>query len=225
MRNLARGLIHNFHEDIDKAAFFMRDYVPEPESVIDGAKKGALEILSNFESELEYYTSFRLEKADMQEVGKVLCEYLGKHDPMCKDGKIDTQHGNESLTLQTGVVIASIIGNQKMLRSVAEHNSRIAQYLKLIYKIFVIDPGDEEITEITKHFVKQFPADASVSMNLLERITKNFTDEIERIPEDEDYFTRHIFKTGFCFYPGIGYEVYRLCEEFKKIEEDKSNLY
>lgn len=220
MRNLTRGLIYNFHEDIDKAAFFLRDHAQDESSSIDIAKKGAFEILENFEKELGNYATFRLEKPDMQEVGKVLCESLGEHDPKCNNGKIDTRYGNESLTLQTGVVIASIIGNQKMLRTVHQHNSKVAHYLSEVYNIYSIDPGDSRIEEISRKFIEEYRTDADIAMTLLERITQNFTDEIERIPEDEDYFTRHIFKTGFCDYPGIGFEVQRIVHELKVIEED-----
>lgn len=217
MRNLARGLIHNFHKNIDKAAFFLRDHVDE-DAYIDTAKKGALEILQNFEDEISFYATFSLRKPDMQEVGKVLCEYLGEHDPKCENGKIDTTHGNESLALQTGVVIASIIGNQKMLREVHEHNSRVAHYLREVYQIYALDPGDKRIEEISKEFVKGYRTDADIAMRLLEIKTKDFVDEIEKISEDEDYFTRHIFKTGFCDYPGIGFKIHRLVNELKSLE-------
>ncbi|MBI5148715.1 hypothetical protein HZA33_03475 [Candidatus Pacearchaeota archaeon] len=218
MRNLIRGLVHNFHEDIDKAAFFLRDHVYDKDTYVDTGKKGALEILQNFESELRNYITFRLEKPDMQEIGKVLCEYLGEHDPKYEKGKVDTRHGNESLALQTGVVMASIISNQKMLRAVREHNTRVARYLNEIYRIFTLDPGDKKIEKISKEFVKEYPIDADIAMGLLERLTQNFTDEVERIPEDEDYFTRHIFKTGFVLYPGIGYEIDRLLPTLKELK-------
>ncbi|MEK6852764.1 MAG: hypothetical protein AABX59_02695, partial [Nanoarchaeota archaeon] len=81
------------------------------------------------------------------------------------------------------------------------------------YDLFIADPGDSRITNISEKFIKESPVDADIAFSLLKRLTKEFDQEIISIPEDEDYFSRHIFRTGFIEYPGIGYEIERLLRE------------
>ena len=204
MRNLARGLVHNYQKEIVDAAEFMHSYVAGKDEFADEAKRWAVNILRGFRKELSFYPNFRLERPDMQEV-----EYTGSHDPMYdpESNRVDTTKGNESLSLKIGVVLASLISNEKMLQTVRAHNAAIASYLNEVYDLYIIDPGDQKMSEISQKFVDDSPIDATRAMGLLERVTKNFDEEVLLIPEDEDYFTRHIFRTGFSTYPGIGAEV------------------
>ncbi|MEK6852996.1 MAG: hypothetical protein AABX59_03895, partial [Nanoarchaeota archaeon] len=130
MRNLAMGLIYNFKSNILEAARYLRDHEPALDSVIDTAKVGAVEILRDFRKELEVYPTFRLSRPDIQAVGRSLLENIGPYDPQYKDGRVDTGLGNESLTLQVGVVVASLIANKKMLRIVRYHSEPVALYLQ-----------------------------------------------------------------------------------------------
>ena len=209
MRNLARGLVHNYQKEILDAVEFMHGYVPEPGEFADEAKRWTVNILGGFRKELSLYPNFRLERPDMQEVGKVIIEYVGPLDPMYDPAsqRIDTTKGNESLSLKIGVVLASLISNEKMLQTVRAHNDAIAAYLNGVHDIYIIDPGDPRISELSQKFVDDNPVDAGRAMGVLERLTKNFDEEVLLIPEDKDYFTRHIFRTGFATYPGIGAEV------------------
>jgi len=209
MRNLARGLIHNHQKEIIDAAEFMHGYVPGENEFADEAKRWAVNILEGFRKELSFYPNFRLERPDMQESGKVIVEYVGSYDPMYNPNskRVDTTKGNESLSLKIGVVLASLVASEKMLQTVRAHNAAVATYLNEVYDLYIIDPSDPKVSDISHRFISEKPVDASHAMNLLDRLTKNFDEEILRIPEDEDYFTRHIFRTGFCTYPGIGAEV------------------
>jgi hypothetical protein len=120
---------------------------------------------------------------------------------------LNTDNGNASIILQTGVVIASFLGNQRMIQVVELHNQAIADYLKAVYDIYAIDPGDTRISEISHAFVAEHPEDAGQIMPLLDQLTKSFVSEIHLIPEKENYLARHMFLTGFIEYPGIGCEV------------------
>jgi hypothetical protein len=132
---------------------------------------------------------------------------LTPYDPQMRNGILNTDNGNASIILQTGVVVAAFLSNQRILEVVECHSAAIAGYLTAVYDLYAIDPGDPTITDLSHAFVADHPEEAGRLMPLLDRLTKTFVAEILLIPEKENYLARHMFLTGFVEYPGIGCEV------------------
>jgi len=207
VRNLALGLITNFARPILEVAKAIQQCPIDSDSPIDPCRKLALEMLQPFRNELRQYPTFRLRKEDVEAFTAAVQNVLVPHDSMFRNGKLDTTKGNASLTVQTGTVLASLVASQRMLWDIRQHSEPVALYIHRIYDLFCVDPGDPEIEEITRQFLVKHPIDGAVVHTLLERLTKEFVDEIRRIPEDKNYLARHMFLTGFVTYPGIGYQL------------------
>jgi hypothetical protein len=213
VRNLALGLITNFADLIVQTAKLIQAHPIDPNSPIDSSRKLALEKLQPFREELKFYPTYRLMTDDIIAFTKAVADVLTPHDPMFKNGILNTRMGNESLTLETGTILASLVASQRMLWDIRQHSEPVALYIHQIYDLFYIDPGDEEIENITRRFLTSDPIDASLANTLLERLTYDFVAEIERIPEDQNYLARHMFLTGFVSYPGIGFQL-QLMKQF-----------
>jgi hypothetical protein len=206
MRDLAPILLHQFKDQIIETAKAFQEYVPTDGIVINPYRKIAMEKLGDFREELEKHR-FRLQKVDMLTVADVMTEILAPYDPQIQNGVLNTDNGNASVILQTGVVIAAFLGNQRMLQVVELHSPAIAEYLHDVYDIYTVDPGDPRIRELSRDFVAKHGDEAGNLMPLLDQLTKTFVTEIHLIPEQENYLARHMFLTGLVEYPGIGCEV------------------
>jgi hypothetical protein len=206
MRDLSPILFSQFQDSIVETAKAFQEYVPDDASPINPYRKIALEKLGGFREELQKHP-FRLQKVDMLTVSDTMTEILRPYDTQIRNGILNTDNGNASITLQTGVVVAAFLGNQRMLQIVGFHSEAIAAYLRAVYDFYAVDPGDPKITELSRLFVANHPEDADNVMPLLDRLTKTFVTEIHLIPEKENYLARHMFLTGLVEYPGIGCEV------------------
>jgi hypothetical protein len=206
MRSLTAILFKQFQDDIIDTAKAFQEYEPSECCAINPYRKIALEKLGAFREELQRHR-FRLQKIDMLTVSDAMTELLTPYDSQIKDGVLNTDNGNASIILQTGVVIAAFLGNQRMLQVVELHSPIIMEYLKTIYDYYAVDPGDPRITELSHAFVANHPEEAGKVMPLLDQLTKTFVAEIHLIPEKENYLARHMFLTGLIEYPGIGCEV------------------
>lgn len=206
MRNLALGLFTNYKDLLIDTAKEIQSIHPEDDCLTDPYRKMAFQKLAPLRNEIKEYPTFRLERLDMLKIADVSTQIFEPIDSQFIDGVLDTTRGNESITLRIGVILASIISNERMLQEIHLHNRPIAHYLNEIYDIFAIDPGDPTISQISMTFIKENPIDAASVLSLLEKATKLFVEEIHRIPEKENYLARHMFLTGFNEYPGIGYE-------------------
>jgi hypothetical protein len=206
MRDLAPRLFREFQDDVIETAKAFQEYVPTDDSAINPYRKIAIEKLAAFRQELQRH-QFRLQKIDMLVVADTMTEILAPYDTQIRDGVLNTDNGNASIILQTGVVVAAFLGNQRMVQVVDYHSPAIAEYLRAVYDFYAVDPGDPRITELSQAFVADHPEDADKVMPLLDRLTKTFVAEIHLIPEKENYLARHMFLTGLVEYPGIGCEV------------------
>ncbi len=206
MRDIAPILFGSHQDSIIETARAFQEYVPSDACAINPYRKIALEKLGAFREELQQ-RPFRLQKVDMLTVADTITTILTPYDTQIKDGLLNTDNGNASIILQTGVVVAAFLGNQRMLQIVGLHSAAIADYLKAVYDFYAIDPGDPRITDLSHAFVANHPQEAGTVMPLLDRLTKTFVTEIHRIPEKENYLARHMFLTGLVEYPGIGCEV------------------
>ncbi len=206
MRDLAGVLFSRFQGSIVDTARAFQEYVPTDECAINPYRKIAIERLGAFREELPRHP-FRLQKVDMLTVADTLTAMLKPYDTQVRNGILNTDNGNASIILQTGVVIAAFLGNQRMLQVVSYHSEAIVDYLRAIYDCYAVDPGDPKITEVSQAFVDEHPEEAAKVMPLLDRLTKTFVAEIHLIPEKENYLARHMFLTGLVEYPGIGCEV------------------
>jgi hypothetical protein len=207
LRNLALGLITNFQDLIVETAKLVQNCPIDPESPIDPCRKIALEELQPFRNELRLYPTYRLAKLDAIAFTSAVSQILSPHDSKFENGQLDTRMGNESLTVQMGTILASLVASQRMLWDIRRHSEPIALYIHQIYDLFCVDPGDPRIEEITRQFLAKNPIDGNMANSLLQEMTSQFVAEIEQIPEDENYLARHIFLTGFVTYPGIGYQL------------------
>jgi hypothetical protein len=206
MRDLAPVIFGSFQDSIIETAQAFQQYVPNDDCAINPYRKIAIEKLGAFRQELQQ-RPFRLQKVDMLTVADTMTAILAPYDTQIRNGKLNTDNGNASIILQTGVVVAAFLGNQRMLQIVAFHSAAIADYLKAVYDFYAIDPGDPKITELSQAFVVEHPEEAGKVMPLLDQLTKTFVAEIHLIPEKENYLARHMFLTGLVEYPGIGCEV------------------
>jgi hypothetical protein len=217
VRNLALGLVTNFSDLIvDTASAVKVCPINSDGPITDPCKKLALKMLMPFREELRLYPTYRLRKEDAEAFSGVVLEVLAPHDLMYVRGELNTDYGNASITVQTGTILASLVASQRMLWDIRQHNEPVALYIHRIYDMFCFDPGDPEIEEITKQFLKENPIDGSLVSNLISRLTEEFISEIDKIPEDQNYFARHIFKTGFVTYPGIGCQLQILSGELAR---------
>jgi hypothetical protein len=206
MRDLAPVTFSRFKENIIETAKAFQEYVPNDACINNPYRKIALEKLGAFREELQRHR-FRLQKIDMLIVADTMTTILAPYDDQIKDGILNTDNGNASIILQTGVVVAAFLGNQRMLQIVEFHSAAIADYLRAVYDFYAVDPGDPMITELSHAFVADHPEEAGQVMPLLDQLTKTFVAEIHLIPEKENYLARHMFLTGLVEYPGIGCEV------------------
>jgi hypothetical protein len=206
MRDLSTAIFSKFQDSIIETALAFQEYVPSDACVINPYRKIALEKLEGFRRELQKHR-IRLQKADMLKVAETMTTLLAPYDPQVKDGILNTDNGNSSIILQTGVVVAAFLDNQRMLQIVELCSAAIADYLNAVYDFFAIDPGDPKISELSHAFVVNHPKEADEIMPLLDRLTKTLVSEIHLIPEKDNYLARHMFLTGLIEYPGICCEV------------------
>ncbi len=206
MRDIAPVLFDEFRDSIIETALAFQQYVPTDDCAINPYRRIAIEKLASFREALQQ-RPFRLQKIDMLTVADTMTAILAPYDTQVRNGILNTDNGNASIILQTGVVVAAFLGNQRMLQVVEFHSPAIADYLRAVYDLYAIDPGDPRITEVSQAFVAEHPEEAAKVMPLLDQLTKTFVAEIHLIPERENYLARHMFLTGLVEYPGIGCEV------------------
>jgi hypothetical protein len=206
MRYLAPRLFRSFRDGIIETAKAFQEYGPADDSATNPYRKIATDKLAAFRQESQRH-QFRLQKVDMLVVADTMTETLAPYDTQIRNGVLNTDNGNASIILQTGVVVAAILGNQRMVQVLEYHSPAIAEYLRAVYDFCAVDPGDPRIAELSQAFVTDRPEDAEEVMLLLDRLTKAFVAEIHLIPEKENYLARHMFLTGLVEYPGIGCEV------------------
>lgn len=226
MKQAFHALFLKHADSIVRAAGAMKRAQREadPDSWVDYAKQTALEELADFDEELAR-TPYSLDLEDMKAVAHVIIAQCGLLCPSCghancpdacdkwEGERLDTRYGNECLALEMGVVAATLIAKSHMLREIGKESRPIALYLEHVYERFAIDPADRMIAKITEDFYRAYPKEASRTFELLDRKTTELRVVIDNIPQDTDYFAKHIFAHGFNDYPGIGFEVHMLVEQ------------